>query len=1210
MPFREGAGGSAEFGDVGGYPLCSCCGGFHAVYESGVVSPFGALNADDRGGSGPNGKLSFSTDQAAAQLGRSNITWGSGLGQSANVTFAFRSSEPATLPTDTNGFQRFTDVQIAVTLQALQAWADVANITFTRVNDGDGYSNNATMLFSNYTSGQGGSAAFAYLPGATGVNSNSGDVWINSSLSYNANPVLLGYGFQVLTHEIGHAIGLSHPAAYNAGEGVSISYANDAVYYEDSRQYTVMSYFSASNTGGNHFAAGGTQQYSAVPLLDDIAAVQRLYGVNLTTRTGDTVYGFNSNADRTWYQATSASTDVIFAVWDAGGTDTLDFSGYGDNTVIDLRQGAFSSVGGLTGNVAIAVGAVIENAVGGSGAERIYGNPGDNRITPGLGADTIDGGLGWDTVVFSGPRSAYTITLTGNQTVISGPDGAKYITNVEFFQFSDERVTASDPTTGFNLSGDITNNLLIGNGASDTLAGGAGSDTLNGNDGDDYLYGGTGADVLNGGDGQDRLFGGPGDDTIDGGPGTDSITLPSVEGVVMTINLTTGVATGEGTDVVLNVERVGGSANPDDITATDGDNLIDGGSGSDTIRTLGGNDYIQLGRATRAGGAPDIVKDQATANGSIAAAVNLDGAFDLASRADVTNSTTVPHATVVGRSHGGVEYYAFSVVANVTVTFDIDAASFDTTLRIFNASGVELAANDDNNSDGGPTTDSRLTYTFQAGGTYYVQVAEWSANSGGTFTSKPPAAGSTYTLHVSVPGHPVVELAPVGAYVDGGSGNDTVYANDGPDTVFGGEGADSIFGGGGDDGLLQGNQGADTINGAWGNDFIFGGQGDDILDGGTENDFVQGNIGADLVSGGFGADTLLGGQGADTIYGEDGADLILGDLGNDELIGGAGADTLQGGAGADILNGGDGIDIAAYTKAVGLHYIEAVAGGGWRIYDGASDVDTLNGVEWGWFAGAAPEDLNVLAGKGFDAYGYMLGYPDLLNAYRNDPLGAYLHYFREGQSQGRVADSFDGLAYIASHNDLISLLGLNGNGGSRHYVLTGQAEGRTITFSATNYLNAHADLRAAFGNDLEAATRHYIQYGFAEGRFKGAPASATTEEALKAPFESEIPTASAASTEKSEGAAPLTLPDADPSAGFVFPGAAEGSVSSLATWDKGFGEDVTASLASGLAALAWAQGGDPAGSNATALRDTDALAFDFGLSASEVVWARPIDALV
>lgn len=402
---------SSAFGGVGDYPLCGCCGQFHSVSDVGPANPVAALlNAFDRGGAGSNGKPSLTPGAAGEQLTRTGLSWSS-LGQPAVVTFAFRSIEPTTMPTDTAGFTRFNQQQVEATLLALRAWSDVANITFNRVDDGDGYSNNATMLFGNYSSGQSGAAAFAYLPGNPALTSASGDVWINSSLSYNANPVALGYGSHTLAHEIGHAIGLSHPAAYNASEGVSITYAKDATYFEDSRQYTLMSYFSESNTGA---AFGG--RYSAVPLLDDIMAAQRLYGANMTTRTGDTTYGFDSNADRPWFTATSGGPALIFAVWDAGGINTFDFSGYSQSQVIDLRQGAFSNVGGLIGNVAIAMGTNIHNAIGGSGRDYLIGNALDNRLLGGAGDDLIrhgggsnfvDGGSGVDTLIAERSADTY-----------------------------------------------------------------------------------------------------------------------------------------------------------------------------------------------------------------------------------------------------------------------------------------------------------------------------------------------------------------------------------------------------------------------------------------------------------------------------------------------------------------------------------------------------------------------------------------------------------------------------------------------------------------------------------------------------------------------------------------------------------------------------------------------------------------------------------
>ena len=169
----------------------------------------------------------------------------------------------------------------------------------------------------------------------------------------------------------------------------------------------------------------------------------------MATRTGDTVYGFNSNAGEPWYSITSATAKAVFAVWDAGGNDTLDFSGYSQTQTIDLRQGFFSSVGGLTGNVTIAQGADIENAVGGAGADSITGNDLANTLRGGGGNDVINGGDGADTSLYSGPSSAYVWgrnsdgTWTVHDQRTGSPDGTDILTNVETLQFADHTVDIS-----------------------------------------------------------------------------------------------------------------------------------------------------------------------------------------------------------------------------------------------------------------------------------------------------------------------------------------------------------------------------------------------------------------------------------------------------------------------------------------------------------------------------------------------------------------------------------------------------------------------------------------------------------------------------------------------------------------------------------------------------------------------------------------------
>ena len=122
---------------------------------------------------------------------------------------------------------------------------------------------------------------------------------------------------------------------------------------------------------------------------------------------GDTVYGFGSTAGSIYNFSTYSSAPSL-TIYDSGGTDTLNASGYSQAQLINLAGGSFSNIGGLTGNIGIYTTAVIENAVGGSGNDTIIGNSANNMLTGGGGNDTLTGGAGNDTFVYT--TGADTIT--------------------------------------------------------------------------------------------------------------------------------------------------------------------------------------------------------------------------------------------------------------------------------------------------------------------------------------------------------------------------------------------------------------------------------------------------------------------------------------------------------------------------------------------------------------------------------------------------------------------------------------------------------------------------------------------------------------------------------------------------------------------------------------------------------------------------------
>jgi serralysin len=112
---------------------------------------------------------------------------------------------------------------------------------------------------------------------------------------------------------------------------------------------------------------------------------------------------------------------VVFSVWDGGGNDTLDFSGFSQNQKINLNEGSFSDVGGLVGNVSIAYGVTVENAIGGSGNDLLIGNAVANELVGGAGNDIIYGGGGGDTL-WGGAGADTFVFGAASDSTMTAPD--------------------------------------------------------------------------------------------------------------------------------------------------------------------------------------------------------------------------------------------------------------------------------------------------------------------------------------------------------------------------------------------------------------------------------------------------------------------------------------------------------------------------------------------------------------------------------------------------------------------------------------------------------------------------------------------------------------------------------------------------------------------------------------------------------------------
>lgn len=333
------------------------------------------------------------------------------------------------------------------------------------------------------------------------------------------------------------------------------------------------------------------------------------------------------------------------------------------------------------------------------------------------------------------------------------------------------------------------------------------------------------------------------------------------------------------------IENIITSDGDDVIVANSANNRLEGGSGADRIRGVGGDDRILGGgdadRLSGGGGNDTVIGGAGSdiAGGGNGNDVLFAGAEDagndlvLGDNGDDVVAGGAGNDTIVGGS-----YIGSGIIVAVSAS-DVNGTASDT---LFGGAGDDLI----------------LTGSFDdQDGDRRVDNDEIISGSGNS-----------------------VAFA--------GTGDDTLYGGDGHEELGGGTGDDSIAGGAGNDTIYGGRDDQsstsqnDRLEGGDGDDIIFASGGADIVSGGDGDDSLFGGSQNDEVSGGNGNDTIFGGTGNDVVNGDAGADDIFGGGGRDVINGGTGDDTLRASGGNDTITGGAGSDLFIFSQNHGADRIE------------------------------------------------------------------------------------------------------------------------------------------------------------------------------------------------------------------------------------------------------------------------------------------------
>ncbi len=625
----------------------------------------------------------------------------------------------------------------------------------------------------------------------------------------------------------------------------------------------------------------------------------------------------------------------------------IDVNG-GANSFKDLAvlQGVSTDLNGLIANAAIlgigtltptplAGTALADTLAGGATSTLIQGLAGNDSLTGGNGFDTLDGGTGVDTLAGGLGGDTYLIDSTKDVIVDAGGKDrimAAFTIDLELTAYDGIEHATLTGTGAVNASGDIDDNVLIGNTNANRLDGRTGFDTL---------IGGLGNDIYTV-DAFDDLVVENANEGIETVNSTFTYDLSAnIEKLVL---LGTDIISGTGNALAntisgnSNQNTLSGREGNDTLIGNDGNDILIGGLGADSMVGGRGNDLYRFDdigdRIAEAGLSTDIDVVESGLTYTLPSTIENLTLF-VTDSLDIDGTGNSLANSIVGSEGNNI---LKGLAGNDTISGGegddtVMGGDGDDTLKT--AAGVDTLVGGNGKDvflinsvglgDGGGALDFNALPGNDVFDISQVATGVTVANAGEFIRTSASEAGTLVEIDADGGGDsfaPVLNLMVVRTDLAGLIANGAIAGVTGIVVA-----------------PLAGTAGADTLAGGATSTLIQGLAGNDSLTGGKGFDTLDGGIGVDTLAGGAGGDTYIIDNAKDAIVDASGNDdsiistitidlnnvaydgierVTLSGIGNlnatgDEffniLIGNAGANKLDGRAGNDAMIGGAGNDI-------------------------------------------------------------------------------------------------------------------------------------------------------------------------------------------------------------------------------------------------------------------------------------------------------------